>query len=95
METSGQVREEAATSVHRYTVTPRANRQVELTQGRGVTALRLGTKVNGKKVDAALADGAQAGAYTRHFSAQRKRFPWDIGCLQGLFRGCSWGCTAY
>ena len=23
-----------------------------------------------------------------HFSAQRKRFRWDWGCIQGLFRGC-------
>ena len=23
-----------------------------------------------------------------HFSAQRKRFRWDLGCMQGLFRGC-------
>jgi len=23
-----------------------------------------------------------------HFSAQRKHFLWDRGCVQGLFRGC-------
>ena len=26
-----------------------------------------------------------------HFPAQRKRFLWDRGCVQGLFRGCSGG----
>jgi hypothetical protein len=26
-----------------------------------------------------------------HFSAQRKRFLLDRGCMQGLFRGCLWG----
>ena len=23
-----------------------------------------------------------------HFSAQRERFPWDGGCMQGLISGC-------
>jgi hypothetical protein len=23
-----------------------------------------------------------------HFSAQRKRFLWDRGCIKGLLRGC-------
>jgi hypothetical protein len=23
-----------------------------------------------------------------HFSAQRKRFLWDRGCVQGVYRGC-------
>ena len=26
-----------------------------------------------------------------HFSAQRKRFLWDRGCIEGLFRGCCVG----
>ena len=26
-----------------------------------------------------------------HFSAQRKCFRWDWGCMQGLFRGCLGG----
>jgi len=32
------------------------------------------------------------GAYTRPFSAQRERFRWDRGCIEGLFRGLSCGC---
>jgi len=30
-----------------------------------------------------------------HFSAQRKRFVWDRGCIQGLFRGCVGGAREY
>jgi hypothetical protein len=26
-----------------------------------------------------------------HFSAQLKRWLWDRGCMQGMFRGCSGG----
>jgi len=30
-----------------------------------------------------------------HFSAQRKRFLWDRGCIQGLFRGYVIGVKGY
>ena len=30
-----------------------------------------------------------------HFSAQRKRFLWDRGCIKGLFRGCLDGVRGY
>jgi len=30
-----------------------------------------------------------------HFSAQRKRFVWNMGCMQGLFSGYSWGFRGY
>ena len=30
----------------------------------------------------------KAGAYTRPLSAQHKRFLWDKGCIEELFRGC-------
>ena len=31
-------------------------------------------------------DGLGAGPYTRRHSAQRKRFMWDRGCIEGWFR---------
>ena len=30
-----------------------------------------------------------------HFSAQRKRFLWDRGCIQGFLRGCVGGVRGY
>jgi len=35
--------------------------------------------------------GGQQGLTLVHFSAQRKRFLWDGGCIWRLFRGCVWG----
>ena len=32
-----------------------------------------------------------AGLTLVHFSAQRKHFVWDRGCMKGLFKGCSGG----
>ena len=35
--------------------------------------------------------GILAGLTLVHFSAQLERFPWDRGCIQGLFRWCLGG----
>ena len=39
----------------------------------------------------ACSEARQQGLTLVHFSAQRKRFLWDRGCIEGLFRGCSAG----
>jgi hypothetical protein len=36
----------------------------------------------------AAGDGVGQGLTIVHFSAQLKRFLWDRGCVEGLFRGC-------
>ena len=37
----------------------------------------------------------QQGLTLVHFSAQRKRYLWDKGCIEGLFRGCLGGVRGY
>jgi len=50
-----------------------------------------GTKRLKLKYDKVLSSFAGQGLTLVHFSAQRKRFLWDRGCIEGLFRGCSGG----
>jgi len=42
----------------------------------------------------AIADRRQ-GLTLVHFVAQRKRFVWDRGCVQGVFTGCLGGVRGY
>jgi len=42
-------------------------------------------------VFASRARASDQGLTLVHFSAQRERFLWNRGCVERLFRGCSWG----
>ena len=62
-----------------------------------------GVRVLNFTASAALAAGASVtysahgrqGLTLLHFSAQRKRFLWDRGCISGLFMGCLGGVLQY
>jgi len=74
---------------------PRAPMHSRASQRRAFTKDRQETMKQSKMFDKLKIERERQGLTLAHFSAQRRRFVWDRGCIQGLCRGCLVGVRGY